>query len=81
MHVKLAKIGNSRGVRLPKSVIEQAGLGEDLELEVLGQSVILHPARTIRAHWADDAKRCHDAHEDDLADWDATVTDFEGEWE
>ena len=30
MRAKLVRIGNSRGVRLPKAMIEEAGLGDDL---------------------------------------------------
>jgi hypothetical protein len=41
MHAHLVKIGNSRGVRLPKAVIEEAGLGEELDLEVHDGAVVL----------------------------------------
>jgi hypothetical protein len=34
MKTRLVRIGNSRGVRLPKTIIAQAGLTEEVELEV-----------------------------------------------
>ena len=34
MQVTLIKIGNSKGVRLPKAVIDQACLEDKIELEV-----------------------------------------------
>jgi antitoxin MazE len=34
MKARLVRIGNSRGVRLPKPLILEAGLGEDVELRV-----------------------------------------------
>lgn len=81
MLVSLIRIGNSKGVRLPKAVIEQAGLEDEIDLEVKDGKVILSAPRPARAGWEAAAQECHDAGQDDLADWDATVNDFEGPWE
>ncbi|MBN1556439.1 MAG: AbrB/MazE/SpoVT family DNA-binding domain-containing protein [Phycisphaerae bacterium] len=78
MHACLVRIGNSRGVRLPKNVIEEAGLGEELDLEVRDGAVILRNAETIRRGWAQAAATCRDAGEDIVEDWDATTDD--GDW-
>lgn len=78
MHASLVKIGNSRGVRLPKNVIEAAGLTDDLDLEVREGAVIIRNAATARSGWAEAAAACHDAGEDALSDWDATSDD--GDW-
>mgnify|MGYP006294234763 CR=1 FL=1 len=75
MYTKLVRIGNSRGVRLPKAVIDQARLEEDLDVEVRGNAVIIRPANRLRETWAEAAAACHDRQEDDLADWDATTGD------
>ncbi len=40
MKTSLVKIGNSKGVRLPKAVIEQSQLTDELELEV-GDGVVV----------------------------------------
>jgi antitoxin component of MazEF toxin-antitoxin module len=34
MRIELVAIGNSRGVRIPKPLIEQGGLGDTVELRV-----------------------------------------------
>ncbi len=78
MHTSLVKIGNSRGVRLPKSVIEAAGLKADLDLEVRDGAVIIRNAQTTRSGWAEAAAACHAAGEDALDDWDAATDD--GDW-
>ena len=52
MKTKLVRIGNSRGIRLPKLLIEQAGLDEDVQLEVHGNSVVIRPLASTRAGWA-----------------------------
>ncbi len=78
MHAKLVRIGNSRGVRLPKTVIEGAGLKDDLNLEVRDGAVVIRNAETARSGWAEAAAACHEAREDALEDWDAVSDD--GDW-
>ena len=80
MKVSLIPIGNSQGVRLPKSVIDQASLTPELELEVRDGKVILSRIGKPRHNWGQDAMACHAAEGDRLDDWDATIADFEGEW-
>jgi antitoxin MazE len=81
MVVSLIKIGNSKGVRLPKAVIEQAGLQGQIDLEVKDGKVILSSGRPVRDGWETAAQACHEAGHDDLNDWDATLNDFEGSWQ
>ena len=80
MLTKLVRIGNSQGVRLPKAVIEQAGLGEELDIAVRGDAVIIRPAHNLRSGWAEAAKACHAAGDDARSDWDNTLGDFDGDW-
>jgi len=80
MLVSLIRIGNSKGVRLPKAVIEQAGLKDEIDLEVKDGKVILSCARPARAGWQIAAKACHEAGHDEMGDWDAALNDFEGSW-
>lgn len=74
----LISIGNSKGVRLPKAVIQQAGLSDQLEIEVSGNAVIIRSARRVREDWDAAAAACHQAGEDQLDHRDARVGDFEG---
>jgi len=80
MQARLISIGNSQGVRLPKAVVEQAGLSDKLDIEVSGDAVIIRSTKRPRESWAQAAAACHQAGEDRLGDWDATTGDFEGEW-
>jgi antitoxin MazE len=68
---KLVPIGNSRGVRLPKAVIEQANLGERVEILVRGNKVILQAAEpeNPRAGWEEQIKAALAEHGDDVEDW------------
>lgn len=56
MKAKIVRIGNSRGVRLPKPLIEEAGLGEDVQLKVRAGTIVIAPATGPRAGWAAAAK-------------------------
>ena len=48
MKTKLIRIGNSRGIRLPKPLIQQAKLGDDIELQVQNDSIIISSVRDPR---------------------------------
>ncbi|MGH9416645.1 MAG: AbrB/MazE/SpoVT family DNA-binding domain-containing protein [Terriglobales bacterium] len=43
MKARLVASGNSRGIRIPKALIEQCGLERDLELRVEGRTLVLAP--------------------------------------
>jgi antitoxin MazE len=49
---RLIQIGNSQGIRIPKPVLEQLGLSEDIELEILPDQLIVRSATVPRAGWA-----------------------------
>ncbi len=80
MQANLINIGNSKGVRLPKAVIEQAGLSDKLDIEVTADAVIIRSAKRLRENWDLAAAACRQSGEDQLSDWDVTVNDSEGEW-
>lgn len=81
MRIDLVQIGNSQGIRLPKTVIEQAGLTRELELEVSPGAIVIRPVRETRAGWAEAAAECAALDDGDLDVWDATVGDFPGDAE
>ncbi len=81
MKSKLVRIGNSRGVRLPKPLIEQAGLDDQVELRVREGAIIISPANGPRDGWAEAAKQLRERQEDRLVD-DLTPTRFDDdEWQ
>jgi antitoxin MazE len=75
MRSKIVRIGNSQGVRLPKLMIEQAGLGEDVELRVEGGQIVIATPRNARAGWAEAAQHAHAAGDDQLESSGATRFD------
>src|SRR6266566_2198064 len=55
MKTKLVRIGNSRGVRLPKPLIEESGLSEEVELLAGDRTILIRSAVGPRAGWAEAA--------------------------
>ena len=51
MKTKLIQIGNSKGVRIPKPLIEQSGLSEDIELILKDNEIVLRSANGPRKNW------------------------------
>lgn len=49
---KVIKIGNSRGIRIPRTLLEQAGLTDEVDMIVEGNKLIIHSARLPRQGWA-----------------------------
>jgi antitoxin MazE len=81
MKARIVRIGNSRGVRIPKPLIEQTGLGEDVEIMVRGNTLVICPAARPRAGWAE-AFRSMAAHADDkLLDEPRATRWDEDEWQ
>lgn len=51
MITKIIQIGNSRGIRIPKSLLAQTRLGEEVKLEVYHEQIIIRPKRRAREGW------------------------------
>lgn len=64
MNAKLVRIGNSRGIRIPKSVIDECGLVDRVDLRVEGQRLVITAADGPRKGW-DEAFARMAAHGDD----------------
>lgn len=89
MHIDIIPIGNSKGIRIPKALLEQCGMSGRVELTIKNKSMLLKPvtevvkARNTKARkgWAAAAKRMAKNGDDKLLDeWPPTKFDKE-EWE
>ena len=81
MKAKVVRIGNSRGIRLPKPLLEQVGLTEEVELEVRDGAIVITPSEHLRRGWAQAAQAVAAHGEDELLDEPiSTVFDRE-EWD
>ncbi len=80
MKAHIIRIGNSRGLRLPKTLLTQCKLENVVELEIEDNHLVIRSARTARAGW-DHAFAAMAGHGDDTlldretlkpTDWDKT---------
>jgi antitoxin MazE len=83
MKTRIVRIGNSQGVRIPKPLIEQAGLSGEVEISVQDGALVIKPVARPRAGWAlafeEMARRGDDAPIDPGSP--ASTAWDEGEWE
>jgi antitoxin MazE len=56
---RIVRIGNSRGIRVPKALLEQAQLPDDVELHAEPGRLVVRPHRGTRAGWAEAAAQMH----------------------
>ena len=82
MKVDVVRIGNSRGIRIPKPILEHCGFGAQVEMTVKGAILEIAPTRAIRESW-DNAFEAMAAAGDDhvLFPEDMSHVWDESEWE
>lgn len=77
---RIVRIGNSRGIRVPKLLLDQADLPDEVELHAEPGRLVVSAARRPRAGWAAKARSMHSRGDDAPLD-EATPTRFEQtEW-
>jgi len=64
MKATIIPIGNSRGIRIPKAILEQCNMEKDVFLEVKGENII------IMKENKDDRLIINDGVDLDMADWE-----------
>jgi antitoxin MazE len=81
MKASIIKIGNSKGVRIPKPILDQCGFTKEVELEVVNQELIVKASKKIRKNWEASFKKMAENKDDQLLD-SSLSTEWEGEeWE
>lgn len=83
MKTKIVAIGNSRGIRIPKAMLEDCGFGEEVDLQAKNGALVLRPVAGIRVGWADAFKGMAAVGDDHMVHEDAPIaTAFDAEeWE
>ena len=84
LRTRIIKIGNSQGIRIPKTLIDQAQLPDDVEMEASAEQIVIRPARRVRQDWAEQFQRMATRGDDvPLDGWAASTSvwdDEEWEW-
>ncbi|HEY3303364.1 MAG TPA: AbrB/MazE/SpoVT family DNA-binding domain-containing protein [Candidatus Binatia bacterium] len=80
MKISVVRIGNSRGIRIPKTILDQCQLGDTVELGVRNGQLVVKPAARPRAGWEEAFRQMARQGDDKLLDreslsatqWDRT---------
>jgi antitoxin MazE len=75
---RVVRICDSRGIRIPKTLLDEAELPEEVELHAERGRFIVQAAHQARSGWAEAAKRMHTRGDDVLLDEPAS-TQFDRE--
>jgi mRNA interferase MazF len=74
--LKIARIGNSKGVRVPAATLRRYGIGATVLMEERSDGIMLRPSGPLVAKLSwDDTAREIELSEEDWSEWDATTFD------
>jgi antitoxin MazE len=78
---RIVRIGNSRGIRIPKGLLDEAQLPEEVELQAEHGRLVVRAAHGPRAGWAAAAKTMHARGDDQLLDAQTSTRFDDKEWQ
>jgi antitoxin MazE len=82
MKARIVPIGNSRGIRIPKILLEQTGLSGEVEISTENEALVIRPVRKPRAGWALAFQKMAERGDDTLLDETPSLSRWdEDEWE
>jgi len=84
MIVKLIQIGNSKGLRIPKNVIEKYNFDRELEIVESKEGILIKPVSQVRKGWNEMFKIANADNEpdDDFSDMLEVTNEFDThEWQ
>ena len=83
MRARVVKIGNSQGIRIPKTLLEQTGIMNDVELDVDKDKIVIRPISNPRLGWETAFKAMSDNLDDTLINGDENISHSwdEEEWQ
>ena len=64
MEVSIIQIGNSKGLRLSKTILDKYQINEKMEMILENDCIILRPLKVPRKGWSEAFKEMHTAGDD-----------------
>ncbi len=82
LKTRIVRIGNSQGVRIPKLFLEHMRVGEEVELELQPDQIVIRRVRRPREGWEHAFQAMAEQRDDQLLDGDLPSTSWDAdEWE
>lgn len=67
MKAQIVSIGNSQGIRIPKTLLEQSQLSGEVDLELHDLGILIKKTRKPRENWEESFKSMAENDEDDVS--------------
>lgn len=81
MEIPVIKIGNSKGFRLSKALLEKYKIKDKVELILEDGQIIIKPISEIRKGWEESFKEMHQTGDDHLLINDVFEEEIPEDWE
>lgn len=66
MRLAVVSIGNSKGIRIPKTILDKYQISNSVEMEMREDGLVLRPIRKPREGWEESFKQMHENGDDRL---------------
>jgi antitoxin MazE len=82
MKASIISIGNSKGIRIPKTYLDELKIGKEVDIHIENKSLIIQPIKNkTRANWEQSFKKMAEFGEDKLLISDSIDLDeLDHEW-
>ena len=80
MKIPVIKIGNSKGIRLSKTVLEKYAINDAVEMVLEEGTILLKPIVSPRKNWDQQFRELHSNHADELLIEDVFQDENFEEW-
>lgn len=83
MQINIIDIGNSKGIRLPKAVLQQCEMVDKIDLIVQDDHIILTPIerKEVRKNWSEAFQKMAERQDDKLLITSVSYNDEDWQWE
>ncbi len=66
MRLAVVSIGNSKGIRIPKAVLDKYQIKDSVDVEMRDDALVVKPVRSPREGWEDQFRQMHENGDDRL---------------
>ncbi len=82
IRTRIVRIGNSQGIRIPKLLLDQTDFGDEVELELHENSIVIRSYKSSRHGWEEQFKIMAEQGDDRLLNEAVQLSSWdEDDWE
>jgi antitoxin MazE len=81
MKAQIIQIGNSQGIRIPKSLLEDSRITGNVELELHPDGILIRNSQQARSGWDEQFKLMAESEDDELTTGEVATAFEKKEWQ